>query len=265
MATLHRCKAVLIGDEADMLRLNRVLLENVDEYEEPEDRQPYTLDELYQRVKEHAEWEEAGSSFLYSMIRQGAYGTGEPGTGRYAMTMADEGLYAAVFSYDSTTSFQPEDWLALHARTGRIPMFIIHADENFALDKGYLTISNGCVNETWMLMAESWLWLIDQYEAGFTPEEIPARLERLKQAMEVDDWDQSIPELLASCGENLEAIREYPSVTAEAIAQRREAGDFAGMFELQAMLADTFLWDSARAEKYLACIELDSQVWQNVE
>lgn len=262
MATLHRCKAVLIGNQEDMLRLNRVLLENVDEYEEPEDRAPYTLDEMYQRVQEHAAWEEADATFLYSMIRTGAYGTGEPGTGRYTMTMVDDDLYAAVFSYDSTTSFQPEDWLALHGHTGRIPMFIIHADENFALDKGYLTISNGRVNETWMLMAESWLWLIDQYEAGLTPEEIPARLRRLHDAMEVEDWDQSIPELLAACGENLEAIREYPEVTAAEIAQKREARDFAGMFELLAMLADTFLWDSARAEKYLACLELDVQVWQ---
>ena len=51
-------------------------------------------------------------------------------------------------------------------------------------------------------------------------------------------------------------------MTAAEIAQKREARDFAGMFELLAMLADTFLWDSARAEKYLACLELDAQVWQ---
>ena len=140
-------------------------------------------------------------------------------------------------------------------------MFCIHADENFALAKGYLTISNGMVNETWALMAESWLWLFDQYEAGFPPEEILPRLKRLQQMLEMEDWDQSISELLTSCEENLEMIREYPPVTVAALEERRSARDFAGMFEMQAQLADTFLWDSARSAKYLACLEAAGEAW----
>ena len=54
MATLHRTRLVAIGCEEDMQRLCRVLLENVDRYEEPEDRQPYTLEELYAQVRKCA-------------------------------------------------------------------------------------------------------------------------------------------------------------------------------------------------------------------
>lgn len=266
MATLHRCRIVAIGDEADMLRLTRVMLENIDQYEQPEDRPPYTLEELYEQVKACAAWEESDScSFLYGMLRPGAYGSSEAGTGRFELSMADQNLWTATFCYDSMSVFQPEDWVALHNRVGRIPMFIIHADENFALDKGYVIISNGAVHETWTQMAESWLWLMEQYEAGYAPEEIPARLRRLESVMEAEDWDQSVSELLGACEENLEMIRSYPAVTSAMLQEKRAARDFAGLFELYAMLADTLLWDSARSEKYLACIELDQTVWQSMQ
>ena len=49
------------------------------------------------------------------------------------------------------------------------------------------------------------------------------------------------------------------------LQEKRAARDFAGLFELYAMLADTLLWDSARSEKYLACIELDQTVWQSMQ
>lgn len=262
MATIHRTRIAAIGCEEDMLRLCRVMLENVDRYEEPEERPPYTLEELYNAIRQCAAWEESDScSFLYSMVTPGAYGSSEAGTGKFELCMVEPDLWAAVFAYDSTSLFQPEDWTALHMRCGRMPMFCIHADENFALAKGYLTISNGMVNETWALMAESWLWLFDQYEAGFPPEEILPRLKRLQQMLEMEDWDQSISELLTSCEENLEMIRENPPVTVAALEERRSARDFAGMFEMQAQLADTFLWDSARSAKYLACLEAAGEAW----
>ena len=49
MATIHRTRIAAIGCEEDMLRLCRVMLENVDRYEEPEERPPYTLEELTMR------------------------------------------------------------------------------------------------------------------------------------------------------------------------------------------------------------------------
>ena len=262
MATLHRTRLVAIGCEEDMQRLCRVMLENVDRYEEPEDRRPYTLEELYDQVRKCAAWEESDScSFLYNMVTPGAYGSSEAGTGRFELCMFEPDLWAAAFTYDSTSLFQAEDWVALHKRCNRMPLFCIHADENFALAKGYLTISNGMVNETWALMAESWLWLLDQYETGYPPEEILPRLEHLQSVMEQEDWDQTVEELLASCEENLMMIREYPPVTAEAMQQQRESRDFAGLFEMQAQLADTLLWDSARSTKYLACLEAAAEAW----
>ena len=43
--------------------------------------------------------------------------------------------------------------------------------------------------------------------------------------------------------------------------QQRESRDFAGLFEMQAQLADTLLWDSARSTKYLACLEAAAEAW----
>ena len=60
-------------------------------------------------------------------------------------------------------------------------------------------------------------------------------------------------------------IRECPPVTAAAMEERRSARDFAGLFEMQAQLADTFLWDSARSAKYLACLETTRETWNSRE
>lgn len=263
MPSLHRCRVAMVGTKADMLRLNRVLLENIDRYEEAEEGPGYTLEDLYRQVHENAAWEEGDTcSFLYGMIARGAFGGAVSGTGRYEMACVAEDLYAAVFTYDSMDNFQQEDWLRLHNACARTPMFVIHADEEFALDKGYLAISNNCVQETWDMMAESWMWLMEQYEAGLTPEEIPVRLEHLQAMMRREDWDQSIDEVLAACEENMTMLAQAEPVTADAIREKREARDFPALFELQAMLADTYLWDVARSARHLACIRMTREVWQ---
>lgn len=43
MPVVHRVRLVAVGDESDMITLNRVMLENGGLLEEPEDRPPYTL------------------------------------------------------------------------------------------------------------------------------------------------------------------------------------------------------------------------------
>lgn len=262
MGSLHRIRVVAVGSEADMLRLNRTLLANGGWLHDPEDRPPYTLEELYAQVRQRAGWESGGSdAFLYSMVADTPYGEAEPGA-RYDMLQVDGDLWAACFTYDSGARFQGEDWLQLHLRCDRLPLFVLHADQSFAGDKGYVMLTNGALRENWDRMAEGWLWLIDQYEEGLSPEEAVRRLEEVQRAMAREDWDQSVPELLESCMANLRAIEAEGAVTAQRLAERLERQDYAGCFELQAALADALLWDTARNARHLAVLRQDLDAWQ---
>lgn len=69
MKELHRARVVAIGSEEDMAAVCRTLLANCDWLEIPDDRPPYSLEELRQQVKQHAEelgGEESG--FYYGMV-----------------------------------------------------------------------------------------------------------------------------------------------------------------------------------------------------
>ena len=55
MKELHRARVVAIGSEEDMAAVCRTLLANCDWLEIPDDRPPYSLEELRQQVKKHAE------------------------------------------------------------------------------------------------------------------------------------------------------------------------------------------------------------------
>lgn len=260
MGSMHRIRVVAIGSEADMVRLNRTLLLNGGWLREPEDRPPYTLAELYAQVRQRAEWE-TGDSFLYAMLSGTPFGEAEPGA-RYDLIRADEDLWAACFTYDSAERFQGEDWLRLHNRCDRLPMFALHADADFAGDKGEIIFTNGMMREGWARMAEGWLWLTDQYEAGLSPEEAVRRLERLEKAMAREDWDQSVPELLESCMENLRSVEAAGNVTAAMLEECLARQDYALFLERQAALADTLLWDTARNARYLAVLRQDLDAWR---
>lgn len=259
MGSLHRIRVVAVGSEADMIRLNRTLLLHGGWLREPEDRPPYTLEELFAQVRQRAEWE-TGDSFLYAMLADAPYGEAEPGA-RYDLARVDEDLWAACFAYDSAARFQGEDWLQLHNRCDQVPMFALQADQDFAGDKGEIIFTNGTMRERWERMAEGWLWLIDQYEAGLSPEEAVRRLERLERAMAREDWDQSIPELLESCMENLRRMEQAGRVTAGAMDDCLARRDYLGCLERQAALADTFLWDVARNARNLAVLRQDLDAW----
>ena len=76
MKELHRARVVAIGSEEDMAAVCRTLLANCDWLEIPDDRPPYSLEELRQQVKQHAEelgGEESG--FYYGMVARYTYGT----------------------------------------------------------------------------------------------------------------------------------------------------------------------------------------------
>lgn len=262
MGRMHRTVVAAVGTQEDMIRLNRVMLENRDWLEEPDDRPPLTLEELHAQVLEKARWEMGEQAeFLYDMIAPSPYGDAIGERCFYDLSQAPCGLWVARFRYDSFERFQPEDWLCLHQKCDRLPMFALHADTEFALDKGMTLFSGGRAEDDWSLMAEIWLWLIDQYEVGLSPEEIVARLNALKKAMARDDWEQPIGELLASCRENLARVAQGASVTAEELSDAENRRDYPLLYELQTRVAEGVLWDAERHARYLACLEADEQAW----
>ena len=142
MKELHRARVVAIGSEEDMAAVCRTLLANCDWLEIPDDRPPYSLEELRQQVKKHAEelgGEESG--FYYGMVARYTYGDADNRTCRFDIARQPSGLWTACFHYDGETPFQSEDWLYLHEHAGRVPMLAIHA----CADGGNLVLADGTV------------------------------------------------------------------------------------------------------------------------
>ena len=263
MPNLHRARVVAIGTEADMLRLNRALLNNMDALEDIEDGPAPTLEDIYQQVHKTAQYEGAqDSTFLYDMIAVTPYGDAEDESCRYTMRKEPCGLYTACFAYEGETAFQVEDWLRLHVQSGRIPMLALRASWDFALDKGMVIISGGHVHDNWDRMAESWLWLLHQYEFGYPPEEAVARLQKLQSTLEREDFDMSISELLESCVENLTYLGDTSDITQESLVAARDARDFALLFEMIARVGETALWETEHNARWLACLESVQEAWQ---
>jgi len=93
MPNLHRARVVAIGTEADMLRLNRALLNNMDALEDIEDGPAPTLEDIYQQVRKTAQYEGAqDSTFLYDMIVPSPYGDAEDESCRYTLRKEACGL-----------------------------------------------------------------------------------------------------------------------------------------------------------------------------
>ena len=183
MKELHRARVVAIGSEEDMAAVCRTLLANCDWLEIPDDRPPYSLEELRQQVKKHAEelgGEESG--FYYGMVARYTYGDADNRTCRFDIARQPSGLWTACFHYDGETPFQSEDWLYLHEHAGRVPMLAIHACADFAADKGMTVFTGGQTLDEWSQMAEIWFWLMEQYEIGNPPEEAVQHLKKLEGA-----------------------------------------------------------------------------------
>ena len=263
MGTLHKIRVAAVGNEADMLRLNRALLDNGGWLHEPKDRPPYKVQELFEQVQEHARWE-SGDTFLYSMIGIPTFGKAESGARCEQMQVAND-LWVTVFSYSSTEPFQPGDWMRLHLQCDRLPLFVLQADERFSGDKGELIFSNGQMHEDWSRMAESWLWLVDEYEAGLTPEETVTRLKKVQRFLEQEDWAQSVTELLQSCMDNLREIALRGQVTDDMLNACLEHQDYEGFFALESAVADACLWDAPREKKYSAILSECMRAWCEAE
>lgn len=257
MGKLHRARVAAVGSQQDMLRMTRAMLDNGDWLHEDEAyASQETLEKRLEQVARHARWEGGElCGFLAEMISPTPYGELIPETCRLHVAEHPCGLWTALFSMDSEDAFQPEDWLKLHERSGRMPFFALHADEDFGLDKGGVIFTGGAYHEDWNLMGETWLWLQKQYYAGRSPEEIVQALKRL-DAVLAREWDQDARTLLQSCLTHLESVASAAEgVTEQALSQAREARDFQRLFALQAALADGVLWDVERVARWHACLE----------
>lgn len=263
MPSLHRARIVAIGGEADMIRLNRALLTSHDWLEEDVDGPELTLEQLYEQVHQRARWDGSeDSGFIYDMVAPVPFGNADPDLCRYTMRKEACGLWTATFSYEGDTTFQPEDWLHLHKASGCMPMLALRASWDFAQDKGLMIFSGGRIYENWDRMAECWLWILHQYECGFPPEEAVDRLSKLEKTLEREDCDLTIDELLESCADNLRQLEDVSDVTEESLRAAYEQKDFALLFEMQARVAETCLWETEHNARWLAGIESVQQAWQ---
>lgn len=267
MAKLYRARVAAVGTEADMLRLNRALLDNldiIDEEDEDEDAPaPRTLQETFEQLREYARCEGGqDDEFLYGMVTTMPYGDADEGSCRYTLQQHPCGLWTACFAYESSsTPFQSEDWQRLHLKCDRIPMLALRAGWDFGQDKGMLLITGGRVHDDWDRMAECWLWLMQHYEFGYPPEEAVERLRRLEETLEREDFDMSVEELLDSCIENLRQLADVEDITPEALQQAWRGRAFAELFTMMARICETALWETQHNDRWIACLEAVRDAW----
>lgn len=262
MSVIHRIRACAVGSHADMIRLNRVLLRNCDYLEEPDDRPPYTLRELREQLAEHMQ-EETGNAggFLYQMISPHHYGE-TIGATFYELQQLDADLWTAEFSYESIFRLQQEDWLRLHKECDRLPIFIIHATNDFSLDKGMVILSNGEIIEDWDHMGEIWYRLFHEFGKGTDPDSALEEMEKLQAIMTQEDWDQSVRELLESCIDLLEeSLRARSLIDSASIQQALDSRKFHRIFTMHRLLAMSVLEDIRHAPVYLACLRQNLAIW----
>lgn len=262
MPQLYRARVVAIGNESDMLRLNRALLSNMNALPRQEEGPAPTLEQLYALVQQTARREgDPYSGFLYPMVNPAPYGSAEAPTCRYTLRKEGCGLYTACFAFESEKAFQGEDWLQLHQQCGCIPMLALRASWDFALDKGMVVFSGGRIREDWNRMAECWLWLIHQYEQGYPPEEAVERLKKLEATLRREDCDLSIDQLLQNCADNLRHLGNAADITRESLAAAQEQKDVSRLFGMIVRLGETALWETEHNARWLACLEAVYRAW----
>lgn len=270
MANLNRARVCTLGTQEDMIRLCRTLLDNCQWFDEPEDNQStLTLEQLTALIAKQARLEGTdASTFCYPMVTAHPYGDAITSTCRLSIRKHPSGLYLALFSYDSETAFQPEDWVNLHRQVKMLPMMALYANDDFGLEKGKKIFVGGRVGDDWDRMGEVFLFLIAGYEEGYPPEEAVARLRKLRKTLEREDFDMSIGALLGSCIDNLAELEDstcdIPAVT-EAMQQMRAEKDYEGLFNLYLTLIEAELWDIQHVDRHLACLQTTYDAWVEAE
>ena len=270
MATLNRARVCTIGTQEDMVRLCRLLLDHCQWFDEEEDDKPdLNLEQLIALIGKHARLEGGSeSTFCYPMVSAHPYCDAIASTCRMAIRKHPCGLYLALFSYDSETAFQHEDWLNLHRQVKLLPMMAMYANDDFGLEKGMKIFAGGRVGDDWDRMGEVFLYLIAGYEEGYPPEESVARLRKLRKTLEREDFDLTIGGILRGCMENLSALDKELSDTAALTAdmqQMRAEKDYEGLFNLYLRLIEAELWDMQHVDLHLACLEAAYDAWVAAE
>ncbi len=270
MSTLNRARVCTLGTQEDMIRLCRLMLDHCQWFDEEEaDKPDLTLEQLLTLIGKFSRQEGSEDcGFYYPMITAHPYGDAVASTCRLEIRRHSTGLYLALFSYDSETPFQHEDWLALHREIKMLPMMALYANDDFGLEKGMKLFVGGRVGDDWDRMGEAFLYLIANYEEGYPPEEAVSRLRKLRKTLEREDFDLTIGGLLRGCMENLESLDEDVS-DAEALAADmqtfRQEKDFESLFHLYMRLIEAELWDIQHVDRHLACLEATYDAWVDAE
>lgn len=266
MARLHRARVCYFGTEKDMMKLCRVLLKNCDWLEEPEDGPALTLDGLLREIHERAADMGAGEKgFFYGMVARYTMGDSDDDKNRLDIMKHPAGLWTACFSYEGEVAFQPEDWLDLHERTGRVPALAIHAEELFGPDLGMTVFTGGKAMDEWSFMGETWLWLMEQYMIGYPPEEAVRRLDEIERLMADSEYEMTVDELLEMSIDHLKDILAHtsqPEMLRSLMDQCLKSRDYSGLFMVQCQVAETVLWDCAREKRWLAHLQSVRMAWQ---
>ena len=265
MAMRHCARVCAVGTEADMRLMCQVMLDNIDYWEEPVDRPPYTLKELQEQLH-HAVRENGPETdgFLYEMISPKRYGSAETGTLRLRIDQDGCGLWYACFAYESTSPFQTRERMDLHKRCDRLLMVALRASEDLGGENGEVIFTGGETLDNWDSMVECWMWLMEQYECGYPPEEAVRRLDRLQATLEAEEYDMSVDELLLSCERNLSAIElddEDSAGLKQGIEMAVSRRDYSRLLEYCHAVAEAALWETEHNAKWLACISTIREAW----
>ena len=270
MANLNRARVCILGTQEDMIRLCRLLLDNCQWFDEPEDDKPdLTLEELMALIAKHARLDGSDeSTFTYPMVGLHPYGDAVASSCRLNIRRHPCGLYLALFAYDSETPFQHEDWLNLHRQMKMLPMMALYANDDFGLEKGMKIFAGGRVGDDWDRMGEAFLFLIANYEEGFPPDEAVARLRKLRKTLEREDFDLTIGGILQGCIENLVSLQEDvsdPEALMSDMQTFRQEKDYESLFNLYLRLIEAELWDIQHVDRHLACLEATYNAWVEEE
>ena len=109
------------------------------------------------------------------------------------------------------------------------------------------------------------MYLIAQYECGYTPEEAVRRLEKLQATLEREDSDLTIGQLLEGCADNLQDIADHvadPQLLMDMMKRCREKRDYEGLFMLQCHVAEAALWETEHNARWLATLDAVRRAWQ---
>lgn len=266
MAELHRARACMVGGEDDMYAVLRAMLRACGEWNDDEEAPPMKMEDMLRAIRRVSKLENGDEDgFVYEMVCPAPYGSAEGSTTRFEVTQHPCGLWTALFCWDSYQPFQPEDWLSLHRRSGRVPVVALYASHAFALEKGAALLSNEQMLDSWDTMNELWLWLIARYECGYPPEEAVARLKKLQVTMEQEGCEVTVEELLESCEDNLRELGravEDQAQLAAALEEAARAGNWREYLACEIHVAESALWETEHNQKWLAQLEAVRAAWR---